>query len=154
MPFQICKNICKILKNLMCNEEKLKMCKFPLTGCQQIVCKTCAIRFLMPQAFQKSKSYQNLTTESGSKQRFSLLQENIVIQAVCLRAQAVSIKARFLGIKDRRLWVFRKSQKIPTASDQYFYQIKLKNCKDPVFDQCISYNVLAKLSLIVSITIY
>ena len=29
IPFQICKKFCKILK------EKLKMCKFPLTGCLQ-----------------------------------------------------------------------------------------------------------------------
>ena len=39
MPFQICKKFCKILNNLMFNSEKLKMCKFPLTGCLQIVCK-------------------------------------------------------------------------------------------------------------------
>ena len=57
--------------------------------------KTCAIRFLMSKAFQKAKSYQNLTTESGSKQRFSLLQDKEVIHAVCLRTQAVSIKTRF-----------------------------------------------------------
>ena len=49
---------------------------------------------------------------SGSKQRFSLLQEKPVIQAVCLRTQAVSIKGM--------AWVRRKSQKISTASDQYF----------------------------------
>ena len=51
--------------------------------------KTCKIRF------QKAKFYQNLTSGSGSKQRFGLLQEKAVIQAVCLRTQAVSIKARF-----------------------------------------------------------
>ena len=51
----------------------------------------------MSKAFQKAKFYQNLTSGSGSKQRFSLLQEKAVIQAVC-----------------------RKSQKISTASDQYF----------------------------------
>ena len=39
MPFQMCKNFCKILNNLIFNQEKLKMCKFPLTGCWQIVCK-------------------------------------------------------------------------------------------------------------------
>ena len=39
MPFQICKNICKILNYLICNQEKLKMCNF--------FRKTCAIRFLM-----------------------------------------------------------------------------------------------------------
>ena len=53
MPFQICKKFCKILNNLNFNQEKLKMCKFPLTGC-----------------LQKAKFYQNLTSENGSKQRF------------------------------------------------------------------------------------
>ena len=99
MPFQICKKFCKILNNLLLNQETLKMCKFPLTGCLQKMCnffrKTCAIRFLMSKAFQKAKFYQNLKSGSGSKQSFSLLQEKAVIQAVCLRTQAVSIKARF-----------------------------------------------------------
>ena len=44
---------------------------------------------------KKAKFYQNLTSESGSKQRLGLLQAKAVIQAVCLRTQAVSIKARF-----------------------------------------------------------
>ena len=57
--------------------------------------KTCAIGFLMSKPFQKAKFYQSLTSRSGSKQRFSLLQEKAVIQAVSLRTQAVSIKARF-----------------------------------------------------------
>ena len=87
MPFQICKKFWKILNNLIFNQEKLKMCKFPLSNCLQKICnffcKTCA------------KFYQNLTSESGSKQRFSLLQAKAVIQAVCLRTQAVGIKARF-----------------------------------------------------------
>ena len=59
------------------------------------MCKTCSIRFLMSKAFQKAKFYQNLTSGSVSKQRFSLLQEKAVIQAMCLRTQAVSIKAWF-----------------------------------------------------------
>ena len=75
------------------------MCKFPLTGCLRKICnffrKTCAIRFLMVKAFQKAKFNHNLTSGSGSKQRFSLVQEKAVIQAVCLRTQAFSIKARF-----------------------------------------------------------
>ncbi len=62
IPFQICKNVCKILNNLIFNQEKLKMCKFPLTGCLQKICnffrKTCAIRFLMSKTFQKTKFYQ------------------------------------------------------------------------------------------------
>jgi len=74
------------LSNLIFNLEKLKMCKFPLTGCLQKLYnffrKTCAIRFLMSKAFQKAKLYQKLTSVSGSKQRFSLLQEKAVIQAV------------------------------------------------------------------------
>jgi len=57
--------------------------------------KTCAFSFLMSKAFQKANFYQNLTGGSGSKQRFSLLQEKAVIQAVCLRTQAVNIKAQF-----------------------------------------------------------
>ena len=51
MTFQVCKHFCKILNNLIFNQEKLKMCKFPLTGCLQKICnffrKTCGIRFLM-----------------------------------------------------------------------------------------------------------
>ena len=36
MPFKICKSFCKILNNLI--SEKLKMCKFPLTGCLHKIC--------------------------------------------------------------------------------------------------------------------
>ena len=99
MPFQICKPSCKILNNLIFNQEKLKMCKFTLTGCLQkfaiFFAKLVQSVSLCHMAFQKAKFYQNLTSESGSKQRFSLLQAKSVIQAVCLRTQAVSIKARF-----------------------------------------------------------
>jgi len=43
------------------------------------------------------KSYQNRTTESGSKLRFSLFQEKVVIQEVCLqRTQAVQVQG---GVK-------------------------------------------------------
>ena len=100
MPFQICKKFCKILNNLIFNQEKLKVCKFPLTGCLQKFSIFFAklVQFVSlskSKAFQKAKFYQNLTSGRGSKQRFSLLQEKVVIQAVCLRTQAVSIKARF-----------------------------------------------------------
>ena len=73
-------------------------CKFPLTGCLHTVCKNFFAKLVQSVSlcFQTVKFYQNLTTESGGpKQRFSLLQEKAVIQAVCLRTQAVSIKARF-----------------------------------------------------------
>ena len=97
MPFKICK---KYLQNFKITwfliKEKLKRGKFPLTGCLQKNCnicrKTCAIHFFMSKAFQKAKFYQNLTSASGSKQRFSLLREKAVIQAVCLRTQAVVLK--------------------------------------------------------------
>ena len=72
--------------------------------------------------FPKAKNYQNLTTKSGSKQRFSLLQEKEVIQAVCLRTQAVSIKAPVLGLNGG-LWLFWKSQKISTASDHILFEL-------------------------------
>ena len=71
------------------------MCKFPLTGCLQKICKFLSQNLCNPFPFQKAKFYQNLTSESESKQKFSLLQAKAVIQAVCLRTQAVSIKARF-----------------------------------------------------------
>ena len=77
------------------------MCRFILMGCMQIICKN---YLFYPFPFQKAKFYQNLTTESGSKQRFSLLQEKGVIQAVCLRTQAV--KKPGLDLKGG-LWVFR-----------------------------------------------
>ena len=62
------------------------MCKFLLADCMHIICKNVYAKlvqsfFFMSLAFQKAKSYQNLTNESGSKQRFSLLQEIVVIQA-------------------------------------------------------------------------
>jgi len=38
MPFQICKYFCKILNNLIFYQEKLKMCKFSLTGSLQKIC--------------------------------------------------------------------------------------------------------------------
>jgi len=72
------------------------MCKFPLTGCLQKIRNFFSQNLCNPFPYvQKAKFYQNLTSESGSKQRFRLLQAKAVIQAVCLRTQAVSIKARF-----------------------------------------------------------
>ena len=56
----------------------------------------------MSKAFQKPKFYQNLTSGSGSKQRFSLLQEKAVIQAVCLRPQTVSINPIPAGVLENQ----------------------------------------------------
>ena len=93
--FQICKNFRNILNNLIFNQEKLKMCKFHLTGCLQKICNFFSQNLCNSFPFQKAKFYQNLTSGSGSKQRFILLQKKAVIQAVGLRTQAVSIKAQF-----------------------------------------------------------
>ena len=49
----------------------------------------------MSKAFQKAKFYENLTSGSWSKQRFSLLQAKAVIQAVCLRTQELVLKPGF-----------------------------------------------------------
>ena len=98
--FHAISNMQKILhiwNGMIFNQEKLKMCKFPLIGCLRknaIFLQNLCNSFPYVKAFfQKAKFYQNLTSGSGSKQRFSFLLENVVIQAVCLRTQAVSIKA-------------------------------------------------------------
>ena len=64
----------------MCNEEKLKMWKFLLPGCMQIICKKIFLQNLCNSysyviGFKKTRNDKNLTTKSGSKQKFSLLQE-------------------------------------------------------------------------------
>ena len=52
--------------------------------------------------FQNAKIYQNLKTESGTKQRFSLLQEKAVIQAVSIKLKpGFRSKGRALGIKKK-----------------------------------------------------
>ena len=73
----------------------------------------------MSKAFQKAKFYQNLTSGSWSKQRFSLLQEKVIIQAVFLMTKAVSIKKG-------GLWIFWKGQKISRASDQTLFELSKK----------------------------
>ena len=64
------------------------MCKFLLTGCMQNICNNQFANLVLSVSlyiFRKAKNDQNLITESGSRQRFSLLQEKVVIQAVCLK---------------------------------------------------------------------
>jgi len=67
----------------------------------------------MSQAFLKVRYHQNLTTK-----RFNLLQEKVVIQAVCLRTQAVSIKSPGLG---RGFWYLGKvTSKLQQSQTNYF----------------------------------
>ena len=93
---------------------------------QKFLCKTCAICFLMSWAFKKTKHYQNLTTESGSKQKFSLLQEKVVIQAVCLQTQAACIKPSYRR-KGRTINILKNSTS--TVSDQFFLRYVKKTTK-------------------------
>ena len=89
---------------------------------QKFLCKTCAIRFLMSKAFHKAKFHYNLTSESGSKQIFSLLQEKEVIPEVCLRTQAVSIKAQ---VKTEREGIQEKLKTIQQPQTETFW-VQLK----------------------------
>ena len=86
------------------------MCKLPLTGCLQKICnfvrKTFAIRFLMSKAFQKAKVYQNLTSGSGLKQRFSLL------QAVCIKGRALGMLEKSENFNSLRTILFELSKKL------------------------------------------
>ena len=110
---QKCKKFCKILNNLIFNQEKLKLWKFPLTGCLQKICnffrKTCAIRFLMSKTFQKAKFYQNLTSGSGSKQRFSLLQEKQSFRQCAWGLRQLVLKPGF-SPKERAMGLLEKSE--------------------------------------------
>ena len=88
-------NFLQILNNLIFNQEKLKMCKFPLTGCLQKICNFFAkLRFLMSNAFKKLNFIKIWQVKKGQNKDLVCYRQK-VIQAVCLRTQAVSIKARF-----------------------------------------------------------
>jgi len=65
MPFQIGKKFWKILNNLIFNQEKLKMCKFPLTGCLQKICNfffAKLVQSFKPHYPQKSKRKEKMYT--------------------------------------------------------------------------------------------
>ena len=63
---------------------------------------------------KKDKNYQNLTNKSGSKQIFRILQEKVIIQD-----SGSKFKSPVLDLNGG-IWVFRKIQKISTASDLHF----------------------------------
>ena len=95
MPFQICQKFCKIINNLMCNEENLKRCIFLLTGCMQIIFK-----IFFAKHVQFISSHKGKSSHSGSKSADS----------------GSRYKSPVLHLKGG-LWILRKSQKM---SDQYF----------------------------------
>ena len=51
-------------------------------------------------SFQKAKIFLNLTTESGSKQKFSLFYEKVVIQAVPGGRDAMSLRHADMSLPD------------------------------------------------------
>ena len=110
MPFQICKNLCKILNNLIFNQEKLKMCKFPLSGCLQknlhFFRKACA-------AFQKAKFYQIWQVKVGQNKDLVCYRKKQSFRQCAWGLRQLVLKP---GFRPKG----RKSQKISTASDQYF----------------------------------
>ena len=100
IPFRICKNFCQILNNLIFNQEKLKMCKFPLTGCLQKIrnfffAKLVQSVSLCHTISKKLNFIKIWQVEVGQNKDLVCYRKKTVIQAVCLRTQAVSIKARF-----------------------------------------------------------
>ena len=100
MPSQICKIFCKILINLIFHEEKLKMCKLPLTGCLQKLCnfflaKLVQLVSLCQKLSKKLNFIKIWQVKVGQNKDFICYMKKAVIQAVCLKTQAVSIKVRF-----------------------------------------------------------
>ena len=76
-------------------------------GCMQKVCKNFYAKLnqsisLYHRLSKKAKNYPNLTSESGSNQKFSLLQ-------VCLRTQAACIKPSYRR-KGRTKNILKKSE--------------------------------------------
>ena len=126
MPFQIC----KILNNLIFNQEKLKMSKFPLTGRLQ---KNCNF-------FSQNKDLVCYRKKQSFRQC-----------AWGLRQLVLKPGFRPKG----RAWVCKKSQKISIESDQYFLSYVKKttgggsNCPPPsrnrvkiIFSMLTSCNIL------------
>ena len=68
------------------------MCKFPLTGCLQK-----KFAFFFAKSVQFVSLFQRLSEKIivFKIRQVEVLHEKSIIQAVCLRTQAVSIKARF-----------------------------------------------------------
>ena len=84
MPFQIC----KILNNLMCNWEKLKMCKFVLTGYMQIICKNFFEKLVQSVSFchrisKKLKIIKIQQLKVGLNKDLVCYRKKVVIQMQC-----------------------------------------------------------------------
>ena len=148
MPFWICKKLCKILNNLMCTNKILKMCKFPLTGCLQI---------LSQNFFAELVQSVSLCHRLSKKLQVIKIWQLKVGQnrdLVCYRKSSHSgsvpedsasqYKSPVL-CRDRGLSVFRKSQKISTASDQYLLSKCKKKLPSNPFPPTKSRNIWSRL---------
>jgi len=85
------------MQNKICFYGKLKMWKFSLKATVLNLCKISSQKFcnllLLTPGFPKSHKSLNPMTGSRSKYRFSPVKVKQGIQAICLRTQAVGIKA-------------------------------------------------------------
>ena len=84
MPFQIC----KILNNLIFNQEKLKMCKFFLTGYMQIICKNFFEKLVQSVSFchrisKKLKIIKIQQLTVGLNKDLVCYRKKVVIQMQC-----------------------------------------------------------------------
>ena len=104
MQFQICKNLCKILNNLVRN--------FLLTGCMQIICQNFFAK-LVQSVFLSHKLYKELKII-----KIWLLKVGQNKHLVCYRKKHSfrQCKRRVLDLKGG-LWVFMKILKVSTDSD-------------------------------------
>ena len=122
MPFQICKKFCKIINNL-------KMFKFPLTDCLQIIFKNFFAKIVQSVSLcHRLKVIKIWQLKVG---------QNKDLVCYWKKESFRQLKSPVLDLKGG-LWVFRKSQKILTASDQYFLSCVKKtkggggsNCPPP-----------------------
>ena len=126
MPFQICKNCCKILNNLIFNQEKLKKCKFPLTGCLQKICnfhfaKLVQSVSLCQRLSKKLNFIKPWQVEVGQNKDLVCYRQKQSFRQCAWGLRQLVLKPGFRP-KGRALgmWVCKKSQKISTASDQHF----------------------------------
>ena len=115
MPFQICKNFCKIFNNLIFNQEKLKMCKFISTGCLQK-----NLQFFFAKLVQFVSLCQRLSKNVIKIWQIEMGQNKDLVwyrKKQWFRQYAWGLRPLVLK---GGLWVCRKNQKISTVSDQYF----------------------------------
>ena len=129
MPFQICKYFCKILINLIFNQEKLKMCKFPLTGCLQKICNFFFAKLVQSVSLchrlsKKLNFIKIWQVKVGQNKDLVCYRQNQSFRQCAWELRQLVLKPGFRP-KKRALGMWEKSEK--SASDQYFLSYVKKN---------------------------